>query len=152
MAFFDSVGEKITSFGNDALNKGRNLKEGLDLKSQLKGCEEELKNAYIEIGKQYYNNNKDNVPADMTALFARVDEANATIDTLSEKLRASTGKTLCPQCKQEIVATSVFCPKCGAKVAEDAPDAAPAANTCSKCGAVVKEGSLFCESCGNKLS
>ena len=61
--------------------------------------------------------------------------------------RSDTGRgagEFCPYCGSDIPAGSVFCDRCGRKVAEEL--------VCPKCGTELPEGSAFCLKCGTKLS
>lgn len=55
---------------------------------------------------------------------------------------------VCPACSANIIATSKFCPECGAKIPNYS--AASSNNVC-KCGKVNRAGAKFCAECGSKL-
>ena len=156
MAFLDTVGAKLTSFGNDVSNKTKNMVEVTNLNGQLKSCEEQLNKYYLEIGKMYYrSNDADDVDDNMKALFAKVNEANEAIDHLNSLLRKAKGTIPCPNCKTEMPLGTVFCSACGTKMDgslnESDSDSDEQGVLCPKCGSKMKAGAVFCAHCGNKL-
>lgn len=54
MDFFEKVEETITTKGQAAVDKAKELAEIARLKSQIGTCEEVLKKNYAEIGRIYY--------------------------------------------------------------------------------------------------
>lgn len=72
---------------------------------ELNGDTEELKRVYTEIGKLYYEENRENPEGFFTALFAQVEEINARIrekeDIISE-FRASAETAKCPDIDVEV--------------------------------------------------
>lgn len=72
---------------------------------ELNGDTEELKRVYTEIGKLYFEENRDKPEGFFTALFAQVEEINARIhekeDIISE-LRSSTDASKQPDIDVEV--------------------------------------------------
>ncbi len=56
MDFFSKVEETITTKGQAAVDKAKEMAEIIRLKSQISTCEEVLKKNYMEIGRIYYEN------------------------------------------------------------------------------------------------
>lgn len=54
MDFFEKVTGTITSKGQEAVDKAKELAEVAKLKSQIASCEEVIKKNYMEIGRLYY--------------------------------------------------------------------------------------------------
>ena len=54
MDFLEKMGDTITAKGKGVAEKAKVLAEIAALKSRLSACEEGMKNSYLEIGKQYY--------------------------------------------------------------------------------------------------
>lgn len=151
MAFLDTLGENLTKIGNGVTNKTKTVMEVTNLSSQLKACEETLKNNYYEIGKKYYELNSANPSADFTELFAKVNEAKEAIDQVSASLRKAKGTKVCVNCGAEVPNNSVFCSSCGSKVDEKVVREETGIK-CPKCGNTNTDGSAFCFNCGEKLS
>lgn len=148
MDFFNKASEKLTKLGNDVSNKGKNIVEVSNLSGQVRTNEDKIKATMSELGKAFYQKNKDNPPADFADLFKTIKDAEDSIAELTHKIRTMKGNKICPGCNSEVPIGTAFCSNCGSKV----EDPAPLIPTCPKCGKEVKESSSFCENCGEKLS
>ena len=155
MAFFDKVGATISNFGNDVSNKTKSMIEVSNLNTQLKSCEESLRAYYREVGKAFYEQNKDHPSPEFADQFAHIKEAEEAIDHLEAAIRRAKGTKMCQHCGAEIAADTKFCPTCGKAVDDNAACNAQAevvtGAKCPKCGAAIKVGASFCSSCGNKM-
>lgn len=56
---------------------------------------------------------------------------------------------ICPSCQATALATSKFCPNCGAEIAKPPPG--PEVKTCETCKQVVPPTAKFCPNCGSKM-
>ena len=158
MAFLDSFGAKLSSLGSDVSNKTKSMVEVNNLNGQLKICEEQLNNYYMEIGKAYYESNDGETDdEDMKEVFVKVKEAIEAINHLNSSLHRAKGTVACPNCKAEMPLDMIFCSACGTKMdgstlgqmaeqSENEPDV-----ICPKCSEHNRAGSTFCVGCGNKL-
>lgn len=156
MAFFDKVGATISNFGSDVSSKTKAMMEISNLTGQLKNCEDSLKAYYEEIGRTYYEQNKNNPSPEFADKFNHIREAEEAIDHLESAIRHAKGTKMCQNCGAEVASDTVFCPACGTKVDDNAAcnsgsDVSVGAK-CPKCGASMKVGASFCTSCGNKVS
>lgn len=104
---------------------GEKTKQGTDVvKANIKisGEERAINDLFLEIGKTYYENNKDNPCCDtMKELFDKVSEKQATIESLKEQVRRIKGVNICQSCGAEVDADNDFCGKCGAKIVKPEP-------------------------------
>ena len=155
MAFFDKVGATISSFGSDVSNKTKAMVEVSNLSGQLKNCEDSLKAYYEELGRAFYEKNKNITNSEFDEMMSHIREAEEAIDHLESAIRHAKGTKMCQNCKAEIALDTVFCPTCGTKVDDNAPCNLPVdvavGEKCPKCGAPVRIGTSFCTSCGNKM-
>ncbi len=91
MDFFEKIEETITTKGQAAIDKAKELAELASLKSQISTCEEVMKKNYMEIGRIYYENFGDTAEE----LFARqcrnIKNAKYGIDELEEKIKEIKG-------------------------------------------------------------
>jgi len=156
MDFFNKLGATITSGANTAKDKFNNAVEINNLNSQIKSCEEQLKNYYTEIGKAYFESTTLDAVTDATMKekFEKVNEAKAAIETLTASLRKARGTVVCQKCGSEVPAGTVFCSTCGSKIGETVADASAetSGTVCPSCGKPVKDGAAFCASCGTKIN
>ncbi len=61
------------------------------------------------------------------------------------------GMRKCEKCGNILVLDSVFCNKCGERLASLFGEEVQNQKVCQQCGASYEEGAIFCTSCGNKL-
>ena len=55
MAFFEELGKTLSDKGKEAAKKAKDLTEALQLKSQLSAEKEKVNQAYITLGRAYYD-------------------------------------------------------------------------------------------------
>lgn len=155
MAFLDTVGAKLSNFGNDVSNKTKNMVEMNNLNSQLKSCEDQLKNYYCEIGRAYYESaDQSKLDPIMRGRFAKVDEANEAIEHINNAIKKTKGAVPCPSCGSLMASDTLFCSACGSRldgVLDDEVAEIPEKFKCSQCGQIMKAGATFCVGCGAKL-
>ena len=154
MAFFEKVGEQFQSSINSVSAKTKNAMEASTLSSQLKINEDSLKKAYAELGRAFFDKNKDNIPVEYEKQFADIAKAKADVKETGDRLRAVKKIKVCCSCAAEIGLGVKFCPKCGAEneVIEEAIIDTPAnVGKCPSCGAKLKPGAMFCNACGTKV-
>lgn len=91
MDFFEKVGETITTKGKDVADKAKEVAEIVNLKNQIKICEDVVKKNYMEIGKKYYENNADAPDAEYDRQCTAIRNAENGIKELEEKIRQIKG-------------------------------------------------------------
>ena len=153
MAFLDSLGATLTKTGNTISSKTKSMVDATNYNSQLRVCENKLKEIYAQIGEAYYNTAEaQDVSPEMMELFSKVKESEVAIDHLKSMIRKAKGIVICQSCNSEMPAGTTFCSLCGSKIeikAEDVIDEPMVA--CPSCGTLVKQGAAFCTSCGSKM-
>lgn len=124
-----------------------------------------IEDAVFELGKAYYEANKDN----------KESEFGTQIETINEKMNREylwhqyrlslEGQRMCDSCKSFITSDSAFCNRCGAPVkpidfsvilgtsqGDNAQaDVSVQTGVCPKCGRKLVEDAVFCEGCGTKV-
>jgi ribosomal protein L40E len=116
MDFFNAIGDAITSAASELGEKTKEVTDSAKLQFEMKAKEDLKKEAFIEIGRKFYEGNKDAIPEDMVDLFNKVDEADARINAIKEELSNIKGETVCPKCEARVAVGASFCPKCGTKL------------------------------------
>lgn len=86
MDFLEKVGSTISSKGKEAVDKAKVLAEIASLKSQIATCEEVIKNNYLEIGKQYYEEYSETPDAPFGKQCTAIDNARNGIRELQMKI------------------------------------------------------------------
>lgn len=114
MDFFGKIGETITETGKDVTQKVTDLTEITKLKMEIRSKEDFVRRQYAEIGKQYYEEHKD----DADPLYEEVlliTETLQKIEELRSGIAERKGKKLCPVCSAPNDADALYCNKCGNK-------------------------------------
>lgn len=115
-----------------------------------------LKSAYEQLGKIYYENNKGgNVEEVYKEAFERINSLYEEKQKIEIKMLAKMGKRKCEHCLSIVTIESRFCNMCGGVLAELPNDLveekmASLPRTCMQCGAVLDEEAVFCATCGCK--
>ncbi len=124
MAFFEDLGNTLSSKGKEVAAKAKEMSEVVSLNNQVATKEKALNQAYITIGKKYYQSvNGVDTTGELTAEFATIAEALQTISELKKQIQDIKGIQFCASCGAENDASNGFCSKCGAKLIK--PEAAP---------------------------
>lgn len=91
MDFFSKVEETITTKGQAAVDKAKELAEIASLRSQISTCEDMLKRNYMEIGRIYYENFGD-MPEELFEKQCRnIKNAQRGIEELEKQIREIKG-------------------------------------------------------------
>lgn len=93
---------------------------------------------------------------EIMALYASIQACREVMAAAREELNsnrpAANGRT-CANCGAELAETARFCPTCGTKVEEPAPEVIEAEvvpSVCPQCGAELEPDAKFCTQCGGK--
>lgn len=120
---------------------------------------EKLKSTYQQIGKKFYEENKDSEPADAeyAELFAAIKQVEKEQELIEVRKLMMQGKRRCDKCQNIIPLESRFCNMCGEKlepltIGEEETDSSAEANVrkCPNCGMQLEADAVFCMNCGTK--
>lgn len=151
MAFLKNLGEKIGSAAGSAAAKAKEMAEISKLNSAIGTEEKHINQAYLEIGKQIFEQERDNLESPVAELCNKILASQHTIDELREKIAALKDDDKPPVAEKveekPVIAEEV--------VVEHTPAPAqgtPARKFCSNCGSENNVTSKFCNSCGQPLN
>ena len=154
MAFFDKIGETISTKSKDVAKKAKDFADTAKLNSQISSEEDIINNEYKNIGKNYFEKNKD----DASNLYAEqmkiIADAKQRIEEFRKDIQNIKGVSICPNCGEQVNLGSSFCSGCGSKIEESQSvqsDPIVVAKTCPGCGTVIDDKVIFCENCGKKV-
>ena len=116
MAFFDKIGETISSKSKGVAQKAKDLAEVSDLNKQINQCNQKINDSYMEIGYYYYQAHKDDGDDPFAAQCANIRQAMDQADALRTQIQAIKGVKVCPNCHAEIPKDSQFCGYCGCRI------------------------------------
>ena len=123
-----------------------------------------IDDAFYELGKAYYEANRDNTAAEFTEQIQKIYAKNKKEYLWHQYRLFLDGQQMCDSCKNFITVDSAFCNRCGAAVTPidfspilgTADDTQVTGNSnpepkCPKCGRKLVDGAMFCEGCGSKI-
>lgn len=118
MDFFNSAKEKFAKTGSEVAKKTKTMTEITKMKSKISKNNKEVKMLYMEIGQYVYENLREDAPEEMAEKMNLIEEKNAESAALKTEILKLKGFQVCPQCGEQVSATSAFCSFCGAKMPE----------------------------------
>ncbi len=116
MAFLGKIRETVTDTSKMVAQKAKDMAEVTKLSGQISSEESKIKEAYLAIGKRYFEENMGEVSDAYINDFTIINEAKARISELQEQIKTIKGVFSCPNCGAEVTTESVFCSSCGAKI------------------------------------
>ncbi len=120
--FFDKVSEAITATGKTVGDKTKQGTDIVKLSYKLSTEQKNLTDIFTEIGKAYYEENKDAPQSEaLVQLVAEATVKNAEIEGIKEQIRQIKGVTVCPNCGADVPLEYDFCGKCGTKIEKPEP-------------------------------
>ena len=150
MAFLKNLGEKIGSAAGSAADKAKKMAETSKLNSAISAEERQINQAYLEIGKQIFEQDRDKLESPVAEQCNKILASQHTIEELKLKI-ADINKTE----EKPVVVESVEVHPPVVEVVVEAPQPqaeAPARKFCSNCGAENNVNSKFCNGCGQPMN
>lgn len=155
----------------EANNKGHNQKVSVNnnASSTSSGADQSFSDtemavneAFLALGKQYYEDNKDNTDADYYEQIVAINELKGKEELFQLYKLSLEGKTKCENCNSIITSDSAFCNRCGSAIKPrdfsslgitqtPTSSVSVASRICPQCGSRTIEGAMFCEKCGQRL-
>ena len=118
MDFLNKLGETLASAGKDVGQKAKDLSGAAKLTIDIKSKEDYVQRMYAEIGRQYYEDHK-NETEGLYEEMALVKEALEVIADMKKELQSLKGEKTCPRCGEKVGEDDAYCRSCGAKMEED---------------------------------
>lgn len=121
MSVFDKIGKTLSDAGKtaaeagkDAADKAKNFAEVTKLNHQISQCETRMRDVFVEIGKKFYEENKNSPSEEYEGLFVQIANEHMNIANIRSQVSRIKGVIYCPSCGAENSAENIFCCKCGA--------------------------------------
>jgi RNA polymerase subunit RPABC4/transcription elongation factor Spt4 len=153
MDIFTKIGNKVSSVASSASTKVKDIADTTSINRQIAADEGRMNTLFSEIGKIYYNKNKNNPTEEFQAAFNEIAALEEKIANEKAQLQALKKTKTCTNCGGEIPMGAAFCANCGTKAPEDPVAPAPAApqtKACTNCGTEMPASAVFCPNCGTK--
>ncbi len=117
MAFFDKIGEKLTSGANAVSSGAEKVRDTARMNSEISSNRNEINKLLMQIGSAVKAKYIEAINDDeISQLAARVDELIARNQQLDESLKQLKGVRSCTSCGAPLASGAVFCAECGARV------------------------------------
>lgn len=145
MAFFEKVGETISTKGKEAAHRAKDVADLAKLNTQVGQLEGKIKTYYQIIGEKVYQKEKDQEHAGLEAEFNLINDAAAEIARIKKQISDIKGTKECAVCNAEVDNAFAFCPHCGAKFEEPAEEESCCEVTEEECGCEAAEEECSCE-------
>lgn len=113
---FNKIGKTISDTGKVVGEKTKQVTDLAKLNFKIGTLEQSLINSYIELGKEYYEENKENPSEGTAETVAEITVALSTVAELKAQINAIRGVIECQACGAECPLEDDFCGKCGAKL------------------------------------
>ena len=94
------------------------------IKSQIRVLERNNERDFQDIGKiifERYQKGKV-IDTEFVELCEAIEEREESIDNYKKQVAEIKGLDVCPNCKEHVEPSVVFCPKCGAKIEQESYD------------------------------
>lgn len=120
----ENLGKTISEKAEVVTKKTEEAVEIQKIKSQIRVMERNNERDFEDIGKIIYERYKKGkvVDTEFVDLCEAIEERDASIEAYKKQVATIKGLDVCPNCKEHLEPTVVFCPKCGAKVEQDVVD------------------------------
>lgn len=117
---FEYLGSTISAAGKDGVNKAKELRDAAKLSMDIKERENSIRKMFIELGKAYYHDHKNDEDPEFDLVLA-IRAAYEEIGELKASKDEIRGVRRCVCCGSIVAKDAKFCANCGAKC-EDEPD------------------------------
>lgn len=118
MALFDKITDIFNSTSKEISKKAKDVISTVKLESEITGEETKIRDAFLQIGEQYFEAFKDDPDSPYAKIIAAITESKSKIEGLRGQINDLKGLVKCPACGEAVSADQAFCPKCGAKLPE----------------------------------
>ena len=114
-------GEKLSKFASNTKKQAQVLVETNKLKSAVHKEEEAIKEAYSQLGQNYFDTYREDseIPANFRQMLDGILGHMQQIEELSDQIEEVQGIKTCPQCGTETDMEKPFCSNCGYRYDEE---------------------------------
>ncbi|MCR5098355.1 MAG: zinc ribbon domain-containing protein [Lachnospiraceae bacterium] len=112
MDFFDKLGDRLIEVGREVSDRARDVSDSTKMQYEIRRKKQELDEIYKDLGRKYYEDNKDSADDQITA----IRETLAEIEEMEVKVAGFKGGRRCNKCGAVVPMDSGYCNKCGAKL------------------------------------
>lgn len=151
MAFFDSIGKKVSEAGQTTIQKAKELSDITKYNSLISEEEKKIDNTYYQIGKLYVSMYSNEASEEFAGMLANIVEAENKIMEYRRKIQDIKGIRRCVNCGAEMSKDALYCNACGKAMPKTETMEESNYIKCVGCGSIVKKGMRFCTTCGRTI-
>lgn len=122
MAFLEELGKTLTDKGKVAAKKAKDITGALQLRAQISTEKDKVNDAYIKLGKAYYDKHPVSEEEGFADEFEIIRAGLIKIAELEDQICELEGNRVCAECGAKLDKGAMFCSKCGASVEEKKED------------------------------
>ena len=148
---FENFSKKVVGMGNSIKRSTQTFSETVSLNAKIDEYKKELANCFSQLGQNYYERNKTNVPAEYQGVFERITMLNQMIIQCQDQIKVIKGVRQCPNCGADVAGNVMFCGNCGYSMPPVKPQSPVNGPVCAVCGAPLEADAMFCTSCGARV-
>ncbi len=121
MDFWDEVYKKVSNAANYTAKETERLSGLAKSKFNLMREKSKLEDAYKEMGELYYKQmkNSDIDEKKIAMAYDKIEKSMVEIERLRTEINLINNTKACSECGEKLDDEMAFCPKCGAKQAEE---------------------------------
>lgn len=147
MSYFEKIGSSISNKSKDIVRKAKDASEVSSLNSIIKNENQKIELNYKMMGKLYFDKYGSAPADDFASAITAIKESMDKIAETQEMIKKIKGRRCCPACMTPFKTGSLFCAKCGTKLAQEQSEI-----VCFNCGNLLGANAQFCNKCGTMLS
>lgn len=152
MAFFDELGKKISSAGQSAVQKTKEMADIARINSAISDEEKKINNNYYQIGKLYVAKYPADFEEDFSGMIFAIKDSEIKIREYRQQIQDTKGVVHCEKCGAEVAKNIAFCSSCGSPMPKQSNPINDANLVkCSGCEQMVSRNTRFCTSCGKPM-
>ena len=125
MAFFDELGKALSDTGKVVVGKTKDITGALQLKAKVSQEKDKVNQAYIELGKAFYDILKTAPEETYASEVKTISEGLLVIEDLENQIMELEGTRICAECGAKVDRGAKFCSKCGTPLPEMPPKEGP---------------------------
>ncbi len=116
MSAWDDIKDTLTTAGRDVSQKAKEVSEIAKLKLDIRSKEDFVEKQYIALGAAYYAAHKNDTDSAKAEQFRIISEALSEIDRMKKQVLILKGAAECPKCGAKMPEDAAFCSSCGTKM------------------------------------
>lgn len=121
MAFWNDIQKGVTGAASFTAKKTTELTGIAKIKYTIHVCEQKLDKCFAEIGRLYYETQKEGADNahEIETLIMQIDKLTSDLAFKNAELMKARKSVTCTSCGAEVAKECIFCPVCGKRMDEE---------------------------------